>query len=209
MLTVVSLCDRTGVGVRPWAEAGWDCWCVDVQHSIRREREERVGAGVIHFVWGDARSWCPPCRPAFLMAWPPCTDVAVSGARDFKAKGLRKLTDALDLFNACQQAAAWAGVPYFIENPVGVLSSHVRKPDFVFQPWQYGDGYTKATCLWTGGGFVMPAPTVTEKPADVEQTIWRMPPSPERADLRAVTPMGFARAVYAANAPLLAGKAVA
>lgn len=217
MISAIFLCDRSGVAARPWAEAGAECWCVDVQHSIRRNRSEAVGTGVIHFVWGDVRSWCPPRQPTFLMAFPPCTDVSVSGARDFKTKGLRKLTDALDLFNACQQAAAWSGAPYAIENPVGVLSSHVREPDQIFQPWQYGDNYSKATCLWTGNGFVMPCPSVTIEPADadlfdtpplatinpddIKETIWRMPPSPERADLRAVTPEGFARAVFMANAP--------
>ena len=192
---VVSLCDRTGNAVRPWAESGFECWCVDIQHSIRRERIE----GNIHYVWGDVRSWVPPCRVDFLMAFPPCTHVAVSGARDFKAKGLRMLTDALDIFNACMFAAGWSGTPYLIENPVGVLSSHIRKPDYIFQPWQYGDNYSKATCLWTGNGFVMPPPTTVEKPVDCEQSIWRMSPSDDRADLRAVTPMGFARAVFESN----------
>jgi hypothetical protein len=201
---VISLCDRTGVAVRPWADAGYECWCVDVQHSIRRERQE----GLVHFVWGDVRSWCPPVgrRIAFVMAFPPCTHLAVSGARDFQTKGPRMLADALDLFNACQHAGAWSGAPYFIENPVGVLSSHVRKPDYTFQPWQYGDNHSKATCLWTGNGFVMPPPWVTERPADVAESIWRMPPSPERANLRAVTPAGFALAVFNANAPAAADR---
>ena len=162
---VISLCDRTGNMVKPWAEAGYECWCVDIQHSIRRDRVE----GGIHYVWGDVRSWRPPVgrQIAFLAAFPPCTDVAVSGARDFQKKGLRMLTDALDLFNACDQAGAWSGAPYMIENPVGVLSSHVRKPDHTFDPQDYAgyladnqesDAYTKRTCLWTGGGFVMPPP---------------------------------------------------
>lgn len=196
---VISLCDRTGVAVRPWAEAGFTCWCVDVQHQMTGRQDGCVG-----FMYGDVRSWTPPPGPiAFVMAFPPWTDVAVSGARHFKAKGLRKLTDALDLFNACLMAAEWSRAPYFIENPVGVLSSHVRKPDYIFQPWQYGDNESKATCLWTGGGFVMPPPLVTERPADVRESCWRMPPSRDRGDMRSVTPAGFARAVFEANAPHL------
>jgi hypothetical protein len=194
---VISLCDRTGVAVRPWAEAGFRCWCIDIQHPM----SGRVD-GPVRFQYGDVRSWTPPDtveRIAFVMAFPPCTDVAVSGARHFKAKGLRKLTDALDLFNACMVAAEWSRAPYFIENPVGVLSSHVRKPDHIFQPWHYGDLESKATCLWTGGGFVMPTPIVTEKPAGVLQSCWRMPPSDDRGDLRSVTPEGFAQAVFESN----------
>jgi hypothetical protein len=194
---------------RPWAEAGFACWCVDFQHSIRRDREERVGAGVIRYVWGDVRSWRPPERPDFLMAFPPCTHVAVSGARDFKKKGLRLLSDALDVFNACDQAAAWSFAPYFIENPVGVLSSHVRKPDHLFDPCDYAgylaeasaEAFTKKTCIWSGNGFVMPAQR-TVVPT-LGSMMHLMPPSEDRADLRAVTPAGFSRAVFQANAPRL------
>ena len=86
-----------------------------------------------------------------------------------------------------------------IENPVGKFSDHMGKPDYTFQPWQYGDNYTKKTCLWTGNGFVMPEPIVKERPLDVMQSIWLMPPSEDRADLRSVTPRGFAKAVFEAN----------
>ncbi len=53
---IISLCDRTGNMVRPWADAGWECWCVDVQHSIRRP----VVKDSIRYQWGDVRTWCPP-----------------------------------------------------------------------------------------------------------------------------------------------------
>lgn len=149
----VFLCDESGIMAEPWAEAGYQCYCVDVQHSIRRERVE----GNIHFVWGDVRSWKPPVgsRVVFLGAFPPCTHVAGSGARDFKTKGLPMLRDSLELFEACETAAAWSGARYFIENPVGVFSTHVRKPDYKFDPCEYAgylddpseDAYTKETCL--------------------------------------------------------------
>lgn len=136
---VISLCDESGVMVRPWAEAGFECWCVDIAHSIRRERIE----GRVHFVWGDVRTWCPPAgvveRLAMVFAFPPCTHVAVSGARDFLSKGTAMLRDSLELFSVCEHAARWSGAPFMVENPVGVLSSHIRKPDYTFQPWQYGD----------------------------------------------------------------------
>lgn len=194
-MVIISLCDRTGNMVKPWAEAGHECHCVDVQHSIRKPKTE----GNITYHWGDARAWVPPSRPDILFAFPPCTNVSVSGARDFKTKGPRLLADALDLFNACQFAGEWAGCPYMIENPVGVLSSHVRKPDHTFQPWHYGDNYTKQTCLWVGNGFVMPKPQVTAVPEDVSEKIHKCPPSRDRGDIRSITPMGFARAVFESN----------
>ncbi|WP_316364642.1 hypothetical protein [Candidatus Thiodiazotropha sp. CDECU1] len=196
---VVSLCDRTGNMVRPWALAGYACYCIDVQHSIRKDRTE----GNIHYVWGDVRGWSPPesirGRIGIVFAFPPCTHVAVSGARDFRKKGNYLLRDALELFSACEQAATWSGAPYMIENPVGKFSDHMGKPNHIFQPWHFGDLWTKKTCLWTGNGFRMPQPLLTQKPEGVEAKIWTMPPSPKRADLRSETPPGFARAVYQAN----------
>ena len=203
-MIVLSLCDLTGNMVRPWAEAGWDCVCVDVQHSIRAERTE----GRIRFVWGDVRSWTPSERPAIIFAFPPCTDLAVSGARDFEAKRGYRLSDALELFDACQLAGAYSGAPYMIENPVGRLSSHRRKPDHTFNPCDFGgyeggelDAYTKRTCLWTGGGFVMPEPRRIEPSEGSRMHL--MAPSAERAGMRSATPSGFARAVFEANSKRL------
>lgn len=200
---VISLCDKTGNMVRPWAEAGYECWCVDIQHSIRRERVEKVGGGLIHFVWGDVRTWCPPPevrgRIAKVFGFPPCTHVAVSGARDFRIKATAMLRDSLEMFAACEHAAKWSGAPYMIENPIGKFSDHMGKPDYIFQPWHYGDLWTKATCLWTGNGFVMPPPIHDAPPPGTTNKIWKMPPSDDRADLRSETPPGFARAVFEAN----------
>ena len=102
---------------------------------------------------------------AIVFAASPCTHVSVSGARDFAVKGGQMLRDTLEVFEACRQIGEWSGAPYMLENPVGVLSSipHIGKPDHYFHPWQYAgfcedDNYTKKTCVWTGNGFVMPAP---------------------------------------------------
>ncbi len=195
----VFLCDRSGVMAQPWAAAGYTCLCVDIQHSIRRPRT----VGNVTFQWGDARTWVPPeeyaGRIAFFAAFPPCTHVAVSGARDFRTKGTAMLRDSLELFSACYSAARWSGAPFMVENPVGKFSDHMGLPDHNFQPWQYGDLWTKKTCLWTGGGFVMPPPMYTEPPEGVKELIWKMSPSDERADKRGETPPGFARAVFLAN----------
>jgi len=204
---VVSLCDLTGNMVRPWADAGYECWCFDTAHSIRVPRIE----GNIHYVWGDARTVKRPAgNIVAIFAFPPCTHVAVSGARDFALKGGQMLRDALEIFEACRQVCEWSGAPYCIENPVGVLSSipHIGKPQHYFDPCDYtafepADHYTKKTCLWTGNGFVMPPKAIDpalvgRKPDD---RIHKATPGEDRGDIRSVTPMGFARAVFRANAP--------
>lgn len=174
--------------------------CVDIEHSIRTERRD----GNVRYVWGDVRSWTPSERPVMIFAFPPCTDLAVSGARDFAAKRGYRLSDALELFDACQLAASYSAAPYMIENPVGRLSSHRRKPDHTFNPCDFGgypggelDTYTKRTCLWTGNGFAMPEPRPIP-PADGSR-MHMLPPSEDRAAIRSATPQGFARAVFEAN----------
>jgi len=116
---------------------------------------------------------------------------------------LRRLANAIDLFGISVQWAEWFDAPYFIENPVGVISSHYRKPDHYFHPWQYtsfcrGDNYTKKTCIWSGNGFVMPEPNFIEG-LEIDDRIHKQPPSAERSAIRSETPHGFMRAVYAAN----------
>ncbi len=161
----IFLCDESGIMARPWADAGVECYCVDISHSIRKERVE----GMIHYVWGDCRTWRPPegRQIIFVSAMSPCTDVTVAGSRDFLAKGGMMLRDALETFEACRLAGAWSGAPYMQENPVGVLSSipHIGKPNYYFHPWEYTgyfeeDIYTKYTCIWAGNGFVMPEKSI-------------------------------------------------
>lgn len=89
-MIVVSCFDLTGNMVKPWADAGFTCFCVDIQHPKGETRQDNI-----IYVGADMREWLPPFRPvAFAAFFPPCTDVAVSGARWFKDKGLgaRKLS---------------------------------------------------------------------------------------------------------------------
>lgn len=195
---VVSLCDLTGNMVRPWAEAGYRCVCYDLQHSIRAAREERVGSGLIRYLWGDVRSMARIRDAAFVACAPPCTDTAVSGARDFATKGLRRLIDALEIVEACRMFCEWSDAPWMIEQPVGTISTYWRQPDYRFDPCDYGDPWTKKTCLWVGNGFVMPPPCRVEPLEGSKMHL--MAPTAERANLRSATPMGFARAVFQANA---------
>jgi hypothetical protein len=197
---VVSLYDRSGIMVRPWAEAGYECICVDIAHRpIRKARREIIGQGSITFQWGDARVWYPPRSPCILFAFPPCTHVSGSGARDYKLKGTGLLRDSLEMWAAAYHAGKWSGVPFMIENPVGKFSDHMGRPDFYFHPWQYGDPWFKKTCLWTGNGFAIPAPLHAEPPEGTTEKIWLMSPGDDRDVERSETPPGFAREVFKAN----------
>lgn len=197
---VLSLCDRTGNMVQPWAEAGFECFCVDSQHP---EGEHRQGS--VTYIGADLREWLPPPRRyAIVFAAPPCTNLAVSGARWFRTKGIVGLTEGLELIDACRRICDWSRAPWMIENPVSTLASYWRKPDFSFHPHEFGgwaggegDSYSKRTWLWVGSGFRLPQKRSV--PEFSPFYIHHMPPSKERGDLRSVTPPGFARAVFEAN----------
>lgn len=125
-----------------------------------------------------------------ILAFPPCTHLAVSGARYFEQKRKDgRQQAAIDFF----MRFANADCPKItIENPVGIMSSVWRKPDQIIQPWQFGHGETKKTCLWLKG---LPPLIPTEIVEGREQRIWKMPPSEDRAKNRAKTFPGIARAM--------------
>lgn len=198
----IFLYELSGQSAAPFAAAGWNCYCIDIAHE--RDRTE----GNIHFIKADARHWKPTkdmvVRCQFFAAFPPCDHLAISGSRWFKGKGLHTLSDAIELFAVAAEWAEFLEVPYFIENPVSTISTYWRKPDHTFDPWQFtgwaaNDNYTKNTCLWTGGGFVMPP--VSALPGPLKDKFIRDMPGKgrDRANARSVTPVGFMRAVYAAN----------
>ena len=123
-----------------------------------------------------------------MIAHPPCTHLAVSGARWFKDK-LPEQTAALDLVRVLMAAK----IPRVaIENPISIISSRIRKPDQIIQPWQYGHGETKATCLWLTG---LPRLTPTNIVAGREARVHRMPPGPNRWKERSRTFAGIAKAM--------------
>jgi len=125
-----------------------------------------------------------------MVAHPPCTHLAVSGARWFKDKAQEQeeaLAFVLSLMDAPIPKIA-------IENPVSIISTRVRRPDQVIQPWQFGHGETKATCLWLKGLPILhPTHTVEGR----EARIHMMPPGPDRWKLRSVTYSGIAEAMAA------------
>lgn len=200
---VLSLCDRTGNMVRPWAEAGYVAVAVDLKHD--GVTIEDVGQGCIVYVEADVRDYEPPdVDYAGAFAFPPCTDLAVSGARWFQEKGLSALAEAIEKVAACQETLSELDCPWMLENPRSTLSTHWREPDWTFNPYEYtgytdrDESYSKETWLWTGNGFRMPV-TDGVAASEADDRIHTMAPGEDRSEKRAETPMGFARAVFLAH----------
>jgi len=124
-----------------------------------------------------------------IIAFPPCTNLSVSGARWFKEKQLDgRQQRSIDFFmQFTNLSCKWA-----IENPIGIMSTKFRKPDQIVQPWQFGHGEVKATCLWLNN---LPLLQPTNIVKGREPRIWKMSPSPERAKLRSKTFSGIAEAM--------------
>lgn len=125
-----------------------------------------------------------------LVGHPPCTHLSVSGARHFEAKRMDgRQQSAVSFF----MLLANAPIPKIaIENPVCIMSSLWRKPDQIIQPWQFGHGETKATCLWLKG---LPQLVATDVVDGREARVHRMPPSQDRWKERSRTYAGIAHAM--------------
>ena len=158
---VVCLFDTSGIMGEPWRAAGFRVIRLDLFND-QQFRIPEPGESVA--VQADLLKGVPEEmlqskfleRVAFVAAFPPCTHLAVSGARWFKGKGLRKLADSINMFATASEFCEAAGAPYLIENPVSTISTYWRQPDHTFHPWHFNQldaasSYTKKTCLWVGG----------------------------------------------------------
>jgi hypothetical protein len=123
-----------------------------------------------------------------MIAHPPCTHLAVSGARWFKDKQFEQ-AQALDFVKRLMESPVER---IAIENPVSIISSRIRKPDQVIQPWQFGHGETKATCLWLKNLFKLQPTNIVE---GREAKVHRMSPGPNRWKERSRTYRGIADAM--------------
>lgn len=225
-MIVWSLFDGSGLMAQPWAEAGHTCYCFNYD-GADHGNYARLGAKVEHENIRYIDAWINNkfdfgVAPDIIFAFPPCTDLAVSGAAHFESKRRKNPTFQVEAAITCKVAARLAkkyNVPYMIENPVSVLLSLWRKPDYVFNPYEYGgylpendthpmfpdviparDAYVKKTCLWVGNGFVIPsAAVVTADSGDNPGWAKLGGKSARTKTIRSLTPRGFAKAVYEAN----------
>jgi site-specific DNA-cytosine methylase len=176
-MRVLIACEYSGIVRDAFAVLGHDAWSCDLLPT------ERFG----NHINGDVlqhmhRGW------DLMIAHPPCTHLAVSGARWFKDKQ-REQANALDFVRRLMEAPI---LRIAIENPISIISSHIRKPDQIIQPWQFGHGETKATCLWLKN---LPKLISTNIVEGREARIHKMPPGPDRWKDRSRTFTGIATAM--------------
>lgn len=179
-MRVLIACEFSGTVREAFRARGFDAWSCDLLPS---------DDGSYYHVKGDVRDllgmgW------DLMIAHPPCTDLAVSGARHFAEKiADGRQQRALDFVRLLMAAP----IPRIaIENPISVISSKIRKPDQIIQPWQFGHGETKATCLWLKG---LPKLRSTQIVEGREARVHRMAPSPDRWKERSRTYAGIAEAM--------------
>lgn len=179
-MKVLVACEFSGVVRRAFRACGHDAWSCDLlpaeddsPHHLQGDVRRLLGMG-----WD------------MMIAHPPCTHLAVSGARWFNLKRDEQ-QEALDFVRTLLAAP----IPRIaVENPVSIISSRIRKPDQIIQPWQFGHGETKATCLWLKGlSPLVPTDVVEGREAKVH----RMPPGPGRWKERSRTYDGIAKAMAA------------
>lgn len=176
-MRVLVACEFSGVVRESFAVRGHEAWSCDFLPGERPGQHYQCDVReVIDAGWD------------LMVAHPPCTYLAVSGARWWAGRQQ-------------EQAGALAFVRFLLdapipriclENPVGRISTAVRKPDQIIQPWRFGHGETKATCLWLKG---LPLLRATSIALQREHRIHRMPPSPDRWKNRSRTYTGVAVAM--------------
>lgn len=176
-MKILVACEYSGAVRDAFIARGHDAMSCDL---LPTERDGPHYQGDVRDVLGNG--W------DLMIAHPPCTHLAVSGARWFKDKQAEQ-AEALDFVRLLMAAP----IPRIaVENPVSIISSRIRKPDQVIQPWQFGHGETKATCLWLQGlPLLMPTDIVDGREARVH----RMPPGPDRWKERSRTFPGIAAAM--------------
>jgi site-specific DNA-cytosine methylase len=177
-LRVLVACEFSGTVRRAFRAHGHDAWSCDLLPA--------EDGSPYHYKC-DVRDVLG--KPWDLMiAHPPCTHLAVSGARWFKDKR-KEQAEALTFVSVLMVASP---PRIAIENPISIISSRIRKPDQIIQPWQFGHGEVKATCLWLKG---LPKLVPTNIVEGRHPKVHRMPPSPDRWKERSRTYAGIAQAM--------------
>lgn len=176
-MKVLVACEFSGIVRSAFAQRGHDAWSCDLLPSeIEGNHYQCDIRKVLYNSWD------------LMIAHPPCTYLAVSGARWFKSRKLEQ-QDALEFVRMLMETTIHK---IAIENPISIISSVIRKPDQIIQPWQFGHGETKATCLWLRNlPLLQPANIVEGR----ENRVHKMPPSINRWKDRSRTFTGIAQAM--------------
>lgn len=177
-MKVLVACEFSGVVREAFRKRGHDAWSCDIIDS-EIHSEFHIKDSVLHHT---DRGW------DLMIAHPPCTYLAVSGARWFKDRQVLQ-QQALDFVELLMKQNI---EKICIENPISVISSKIRKPDQIIQPWMFGHGETKATCLWLKN---LPKLKPTNIVEGRENKIHHMAPSEHRSQDRSRTYQGIAEAM--------------
>lgn len=177
-MRVLVACEYSAVVRDAFQAKGHDAWSCDLLDT--EGSENRHYKGDVFDLFGH--HW------DLMIAHPPCTHLSVSGARWFKDKK-QEQEDALQFVRDLMKAPIER---ICIENPISVISSKIRKPDQIIQPWQFGHGETKATCLWLKN---LPKLVPTNIVEGREARVHKMPPGPNRWKERSRTFQGIADAM--------------
>ena len=177
-MKVLVACEFSGVVRQAFTVRGHDAWSCDLLDT------EIPG----QHIQGDVRDLAKLPGWDLMIVFPPCTHLAASGARWWKDK-LTEQAEAIEFVRFLMSA----DIPRIaVENPIGKLSTAIRKPNQIVQPWMFGHGETKATCLWLKN---LPPLEPTNIVAGREARIHKMPPSPDRWKNRSRTFPGVADAM--------------
>lgn len=188
-MRVLVACEESQVVAAAFRLVGAEAWSCDVVSPSGGHPEWHLQGDVLGELEGG---WDA------LIGFPPCTHLCSSGARWWPEKQRDGRQQAALAFF---RTLADAPIPYVaLENPVGIVSSLWRPPDQIIQPWQFGHGEVKTTCLWLKG---LPCLTPTEVAEGREQRAWKMPQGPERSRLRSKTYPGIAMAMAEQWAPFI------
>lgn len=176
-MKILIACEFSGIVREAFKAKGHNVWSCDlIDSEISGQHIKGNILDILNDKWD------------FLIAFPPCTHLCVSGARWFKNK-INEQKKAIEFFKLLINAPI---NHIAIENPIGIMSTHYRKPDQIIQPWQFGHGETKATCLWLKNLPIL-------KPSNIvsgrENRIHKMPPSINRSKERSRTYKGIAEAM--------------
>ena len=176
---ILDLCGGTGAWSQPYTDAGYDVYSVDLKSDLDVQLFESGRAGHVHGI----------------LAAPPCTAFAVSGARWWAQKGPDALKEGLAVVDACLRIITVCEPQWWaLENPVGRLRYYLGVPVMYFNPNDYGDPYTKKTALW---GKFNPPELHQVEPTEGSKMHTRY--GGGSGDQRSVTPPGFAQAFFEAN----------
>jgi len=179
-MRVLVACEYSGTVRDAFRAKGHDAWSCDLLPTDADSAWHYEG-NVFDIIMDD---W------DLMVAHPPCTHLSVSGARHFAAKRADgRQQAALDFVRKLLDAPI---DKIALENPISIISSQIRKPDQIIQPWQFGHGETKATCLWLKN---LPALLPTNIVDGREARIHKLPPSADRWKIRSTTYQGIANAM--------------